>query len=100
MQARRLGSDMRRVARSPWLDVVLAALLAAYAGLDAWRTSDFPQPHSASAALAVVSGSFLASRRIWPLASFAGSLGALAAIYVTLGHFEAGSSVLMWPRTR
>jgi signal transduction histidine kinase len=95
MQARRLGSVARRVASSPLLDVALAAALAAYAGLDALHTSDWPQPHAASASLAVASASFLAIRRVRPLTSFAGALGALAAIYVTLGHFEAGSSVLI-----
>jgi signal transduction histidine kinase len=95
MQARRLGPVVRRAARSPLLDIVLALSLATYAGLDAFRTSDWPEPRSASAGLAVTSACFLAVRRISPLVSFAGALGALAVVYVAFGHYEAGASVLI-----
>ncbi|WP_078655774.1 sensor histidine kinase [Streptomyces fulvoviolaceus] len=95
MQAQGLGSAVRGVARSPLLDVVLALLLTAYVGLDALHTSDWPEPRWASAALAMTSAAFLAVRRVCPLISFTGALGALAAVYVALGHYETGSSVLV-----
>ncbi|MBM0236715.1 hypothetical protein JNW88_05330 [Micromonospora sp. ATA32] len=95
MQARGLGSVVRRVAGSPLLDILLALSLAGYAGLDAFRTSDWPEPRWASAGLAVTSACFLAVRRISPLVSFVGALGALAVVYVAFGHYEAGASVLI-----
>lgn len=95
MQAQGLGSAVRGVARSPLLDVVLALLLTAYVGLDALHTSDWPEPRWASAALAMTSAAFLAVRRVCPLISFTGVLGALATVYVALGHYETGSSVLV-----
>jgi signal transduction histidine kinase len=95
MDAVRLTRTVRRAARSPALDVVLAAGLGAFAVLDAWHTTDFPLPHGVSAALAAVSAAFLALRRVRPLTSLTGALGGLAAIYLALGHYEAGASVLI-----
>ena len=95
MDAVRLTRAVRRVARSPALDVVLATGLGAFAVLDALRTSDFPAPHGVSAALVAVSAVFLAGRRVRPLISLTGALGGLAAIYLALGHYEAGASVLI-----
>jgi signal transduction histidine kinase len=95
MDAVRLTRAVRRVARSPALDVVLATGLGAFAVLDALRTNDFPAPHGVSAALVAVSAVFLAGRRVRPLISLTGALGGLAAIYLALGHYEAGASVLI-----
>jgi signal transduction histidine kinase len=95
MQARRQGSVVRRLARAPLLDIAVALSLATYAGLDAFRTPDWPEPRPASAGLALTSACFLAVRRISPLVSFAGALGALAVVYVAFGHYEAGASVLI-----
>jgi signal transduction histidine kinase len=95
MDAVRLTRAVRRAARSPALDVVLAAALGTFAVLDALRTTDFPPPHGASAALVAVSAAFLAVRRARPLTSLTGSLGGLAVIYLALGHYEAGASVLI-----
>lgn len=75
--------------------MVLAAVLGCYAALDASRTTDFPLPRDASAALVAVSAAFLALRRLRPLIGLTGALGGLAAIYVALGHYEAGASVLI-----
>jgi signal transduction histidine kinase len=86
---------VRRVGRSPALDVVLAAALGCYAALDALRTTDFPQPHSVSAALVAVSAAFLVLRRGRPLTGLAGALGGLAAVYLAVGHYEAGAAVLI-----
>ena len=95
MDAVRLTRAVRRVARSPALDVMLATGLGAFAVLDALRTNDFPAPHGVSAALVAVSAVFLAGRRVRPLISLTGALGGLAAIYLALGHYEAGASVLI-----
>jgi signal transduction histidine kinase len=95
MEADRRSATVGRLLGSPLLDVVLALALALYAGLDAVRTTEWPEPHWASAALAVTSAAFLALRRVRPLVAFAGALGALSVAYVALGHFEAGSSVLI-----
>ena len=79
-----------------WLfDVALAIALAVSAVFDVATTADWPEPRAASAVLAVLSAASLAARRIWPLTSFAGALGGLAAVYVALGHYETGSSVLI-----
>jgi signal transduction histidine kinase len=95
MNAGRLTTAVRRAARSPALDVALAAVLGCYAALDALRTTDFPQPHGVSAALVAVSAAFLALRRVRPLTSLTGALGGLAAVYLALGHYEAGAAVLV-----
>ena len=96
MNAGRLTwAPVRRAARSPALDVVLAAVLGCYAALDALRTADFPHPHSVSAALVAVSAAFLALRRVRPLTALTGALGGLAAVYLALGHYEAGAAVLI-----
>jgi signal transduction histidine kinase len=95
MNPGRASAEVRRLSRVPGLDVGLAALLATYAGLDAVRTGNWPEPHSVSAALAVTSGAFLVLRRTRPLVALVGSLGALSVAYVGLGHFETGSSLLI-----
>jgi len=95
MNGGRLTGVVRRAARSPVLDVVLAAVLGCYAALDALRTADFPQPHGVSAALVAVSAAFLALRRVRPLTALTGALGGLAVIYLALGHYEAGAAVLI-----
>ena len=95
MDAVRLTRAVRRVARSPALDVVLVVVLGGFAALDALRTTDFPLPHGVSAALAATSAAFLALRRVRPLTSLTGALGGLAAIYLASGHYEAGTSVLI-----
>ncbi len=96
MNAGRLTwATVRRAARSPALDLVLAAVLGCYAALDALRTADFPHPHGVSAALVAVSAAFLALRRVRPLTALTGALGGLAAVYLALGHYEAGAAVLI-----
>jgi hypothetical protein len=95
MDAGRLTGAVRRLARSPVLDVVLAVVLGCYAALDALRTADFPQPHGVSAALVAVSAAFLALRRVRPLTSLTGALGGLAAVYLAVGHYEAGAAALI-----
>ena len=95
MNAGRLTGAVRRAARSPVLDVVLAVVLGCYAALDALRTADFPHPHGVSAALVAVSAAFLALRRVRPLTALTGALGGLAAVYLALGHYEAGAAVLI-----
>ena len=81
--------------RSRALDVGIAVGLGAYAGLDALQTMDWPAPRPVSAVLAVTAGASLALRRSHPLTALAGSMGALSAVSVLLGHYEAGSSVLI-----
>lgn len=96
MNAGRLTwATVRRAARSPALDLVLAVVLGCYAALDALRTTDFPQPHGVSAALVAVSAAFLVLRRVRPLTALTGALGGLAAVYLALGHYEAGAAVLI-----
>jgi signal transduction histidine kinase len=48
-----------------------------------------------SAALVAVSAAFLALRRVRPLTALTGALGGLAAVYLALGHYEAGAAVLI-----
>lgn len=92
---RRVISRVRRMLRSWLFDVALAVVLAVFVAFDVATTADWPEPRAASAVLAVLSAASLAARRIWPLTSFAGALGGLAAVYVALGHYETGSSVLI-----
>jgi signal transduction histidine kinase len=95
MNTGRFSLAVRRVTRSPLTDAVLALVLAGYAALDALRTTDWPEPHRVSAALAAVSAAFLAVRRVRPLTSLTGALGALATVYLALGHYEAGVAVII-----
>jgi signal transduction histidine kinase len=77
------------------LDVGLAAVLATLGALDALHGGDWPQPHAASAALAAFSGICLAWRRRRPLLSYAGVVTGLVVANVALGHYEAGSALLI-----
>jgi signal transduction histidine kinase len=91
----RVHSVVTAERRSRALDVGIAVGLGAYAGLDALQTTDWPAPRPVSAVLAVTAAASLALRRSHPLAALVGSMGALSAVSVFLGHYEAGSSVLI-----
>ena len=77
------------------LDAVLAVVLAGYAAADAVAGHEWPEPRLVSASFAALAGLFLAVRRSRPLVSLTGTLGALSVVSVALGHYEAGSSVLV-----
>jgi signal transduction histidine kinase len=81
--------------RSSAFDVVLAVALAVVGTLDALRSGSWPQPYIASAALVAFSALCLAWRRRRPLLAYAGTMGALTVIAVGLGHYEAGSSIII-----
>jgi hypothetical protein len=81
--------------RSSGFDVVLAVALAVVGIIDALTSSDWPQPYVASAALVAFSALCLAWRRRRPLLAYAGTMGALTVIAVGLGHYEAGSSIII-----
>src|SRR4051794_38214790 len=81
--------------RSPLVDPMLALLLAGYGVGSALVGGEWPEPHWFCALLVGVSAAFLAARRRLPTVSFVGALGALAAISVTVGDYEAGSSLLI-----
>jgi signal transduction histidine kinase len=81
--------------RSTAFDVVVAVALAVVGTLDALRSGSWPQPYIASAALVAFSALCLAWRRRRPLLAYTGTMGALAVIAVGLGHFEAGSGIII-----
>jgi signal transduction histidine kinase len=81
--------------RSSAFDVVLAVTLAIVGILDALRSGSWPQPYVASAAFVAFSALCLAWRRRRPLLAYAGTMGALTVIAVGLGHFEAGSGIII-----
>jgi signal transduction histidine kinase len=81
--------------RSSAFDVVVAVALAVVGTLDALRSGSWPQPYIASAGLVAFSALCLAWRRRRPLLAYTGTMGALAVIAVGLGHFEAGSGILI-----
>src|SRR4029450_9488140 len=81
--------------RSSAFDVVVAVALAVVGILDVLRSGDWPQPYVASAALVAFSALCLAWRRRRPLLAYAGTMGALTVIAVGLGHYEAGSSIII-----
>src|SRR5215207_3664043 len=81
--------------RSSAFDVALAATLAVVGTIDALTSSFWPQPHLASAALVAFSALCLAWRRRRPLLAYAGTMGALTVIAVGLGHYEAGSGIII-----
>jgi signal transduction histidine kinase len=74
---------------------VLAIALAVVGIIDALTSSDWPQPYIASAALVAFSALCLAWRRRRPLLAYAGTMGALTVIPVGLGHYEAGSGIII-----
>src|SRR4029453_13838182 len=82
-------------ARSSAFDVVLAITLAVVGTFDALRSGSWPQPYIASAALVAFSALCLAWRRRRPLLAYTGTMGALTVIAVGLGHYEAGSSIII-----
>jgi signal transduction histidine kinase len=82
-------------ARSSAFDVVLAITLAAVGTFDALRSGSWPQPYIASAALVAFSALCLAWRRRRPLLAYTGTMGTMAVIAVGLGHYEAGSSIII-----
>lgn len=81
--------------RSSAFDVVLAVALAVVGILDVLLSGSWPQPYVASAALVAFSALCLAWRRRRPLLAYAGTMGALTVIAVGLGHYEAGSSIII-----
>jgi signal transduction histidine kinase len=81
--------------RSSTFDVVLAVALAVVGTLDALRSGSWPQPYIASAALVAFSALCLAWRRRRPLLAYTGTMGTMAVIAVGLGHYEAGSSIII-----
>jgi signal transduction histidine kinase len=81
--------------RSSAFDVVLAVALAVVGTIDALRSQVWPQPQVASAALVAFSALCLAWRRRRPLLAYAGTMGALTVIAVGLGHYEAGTSIII-----
>src|SRR6186713_3027427 len=81
--------------RSSTFDVVLAVTLAVVGILDALLSGDWPQPYIVSAALVAFSALCLAWRRRRPLLAYAGTMGTLAVIAVALGHYEAGSAIII-----
>jgi signal transduction histidine kinase len=81
--------------RSSAFDVVVAVALAVVGILDALRSGSWPQPYVASAALVAFSALCLAWRRRRPLLAYTGTMGALAVVAVGLGHYEAGSSIII-----
>ena len=81
--------------RSTAFDVVVAVALAVVGTLDALRSGSWPQPYIASAAFVAFSALCLAWRRRRPLLAYTGTMGALAVIAVGLGHFEAGSGIII-----
>lgn len=82
-------------ARSSAFDVVLAITLAVVGTFDALRSGSWPQPYIASAALVAFSALCLAWRRRRPLLAYTGTMGTMAVIAVGLGHYEAGSSIII-----
>lgn len=74
---------------------MLALLLAGYGVGSALIGGDWPEPHWFCAMLVAVSAGFLAVRRQLPTTSFVGAIGALGAISLTVGDYEAGSSLLI-----
>jgi signal transduction histidine kinase len=81
--------------RSSAFDVALAVTLAVIGTIDALVSQTWPQPYIASAALVALSALCLAWRRRRPLLAYAGTMGAMAVIAVGLGHYEAGSSIII-----
>src|SRR4029450_12754111 len=75
--------------------VVLAVALAVVGILDVLLSGSWPQPYVASAALVAFSALCLAWRRRRPLLAYAGTMGVLTVIAVGLGHYEAGSSIII-----
>jgi signal transduction histidine kinase len=82
-------------ARSSAFDVVLAITLAVVGTFDALRSGSWPQPYIGSAALVAFSALCLAWRRRRPLLAYTGTMGTMAVIAVGLGHYEAGSSIII-----
>lgn len=90
-----LRSIRRRQTLGVLLDLGVAVVLGGYAAATALRGGDWPEPHEISAALAALAGVALAWRRRRPLLAYTATMGALATVYLTLGHYEAGSAVLI-----
>jgi signal transduction histidine kinase len=84
-----------RAARSPLVDPMLALLLGSYGVGAALVGGEWPEPHWFCAVLLAVSAAFLAVRRRLPAVSFAGAVGSLAVISLTVGDYEAGSALLI-----
>jgi signal transduction histidine kinase len=90
-----LRSGIARAYRSPLFDPVLALLLGAYGAASALIGGEWPQPHWVCAVLVFVSAACLSVRRRFPTVSFVGAIGALGTISVTVGDYQAGSSLLI-----
>jgi signal transduction histidine kinase len=84
-----------RASRSRLVDPTLALMLGSYGVAAALIGGEWPQPHWFCAVLVAASAAFLGVRRRLPTASYVGALGALALISLTVGDYEAGSSLLI-----
>lgn len=77
------------------LDLLIAVALGAFAFADAMTSHDFPNPGPATAVLMGGAGLALALRRLRPTAGYLLSMGLMTTAALTLGPYQAGSSLLI-----
>ncbi|GAA2149161.1 signal transduction histidine kinase [Humibacillus xanthopallidus] len=78
-----------------WLDVVVAAVLAALGVSDGLGSSEFPHNGPDVAVLMGLAGGVLVLRRIRPLVTLSVAMGSMALVALLYGTYQSGTSVLI-----